>query len=69
MPDLTLEQKLRNVANAVLVATEVKRQYNGRGKCATYAGDIDRIALASRHLAELVLEMLGREMPSAEKKQ
>lgn len=46
---------LRNVARCVLDLTTITRHHNGRGRAATYNGDISAIAGAARQLAEMVL--------------
>ena len=51
----TPAESLRNVAQCVIGLTTITRYYNGRGRSRTYSGDIDAIADAARHLAELVL--------------
>lgn len=64
---LTAEQRLLNVAQSVMRHTEVKRSSNGRGRCQTYAGNVDQIALSARHLAEDITAYLQqRQMSPAE---
>lgn len=58
LSDLNPNEQLRNVAQTVLDLTEVQRRYNGRGRCATYNGDVDAIAGAARQLADMVLDAL-----------
>jgi hypothetical protein len=55
---LTPEQQLRNVAAIAIKHTEITRHYNGRGRCATYAADVDAIASTARQLAEMILQYL-----------
>lgn len=58
-PALDIETRMRNIARVLVQHTEVKRRHNGRGRCATYAADVDAIAQTGRQLAELVLEFCG----------
>lgn len=54
--------RLQNVANVLLNHTTVVRPHNGRGRCATYAANVDAIAQTGRQLAELVLAYLEGEL-------
>jgi hypothetical protein len=60
---LSAEEKLRNVARCVLADTEVKRTFNGRGRCQTYAQSVDAIAQSARQLAEDVIAYLDQQPP------
>lgn len=55
---ITAEEKLRNVAEAMLRYSEVKRQWNGKGRSSTYVGSTDTLAQTGRQLAELVTAYL-----------
>lgn len=63
---LTVEQRMLNVAQSVMRHTEVKRSSNGRGRCRTYAGNVDQIARSARHLAEDVTAYLQQRQMSPE---
>ncbi len=52
---LHVTEEVLNVARCVLQYTEVVRRHNGRGRCSTYAADVDAIVGSARHLATLVL--------------
>lgn len=54
--DVSPDEALRNIAQAVIELTEVRRAHNGRGRSRTYAGTVDDIASAARQLAEEVLK-------------
>jgi hypothetical protein len=69
MAKITPEQKLRNVARILKAHTEVKRHYNGRGRPATYASDIDAIATTGRHLADMVERYLDGELTESDDKE
>lgn len=60
--ELTPAEQLRNVAEAMLRYSEVKRTHNGRGRSSTYAGDTDTLAQTGRQLAEMVLAHLAGEL-------
>ena len=62
---LTAEQKLLNVAKGVLRYTEVKYKQT-LGRSDTYAGSLDQIALAARHLAEDITAYLQQRQQSPE---
>lgn len=54
----TPEQQLRNVAALLIKQTETKRNYNGKGRSATYAAPLGEIAPTARQLAEMVQQYL-----------
>jgi hypothetical protein len=62
---LTAEQRLLNVAKDVLKHTELKRK-QVLGRSDSYAGSLDQIALAARHLAEGVTAYLKQRQMSPE---
>ncbi len=59
---LTPEQQLQNVASLMLEETEVKRQYNGKGRTATYSANVDAIAGTGRQLAEMIIAYLDGKL-------
>jgi hypothetical protein len=62
-PDIiTPEQQLKNVAQSILEKTEVERPNNGRNQPPTYTGRVDEIALAARHLAQIITLYLDGEL-------
>lgn len=63
---LTPEQRLSNVANYLLDATEIKRPHNGRFRGPTYIGTVNEIAPAARQLAEMVLKYINGELEEIE---
>jgi hypothetical protein len=66
MAQITPEQQLRNVARILKQHTEAKRRYNGRGKPATYAADVDAIATTGRQLADMVEHYLDGQLSSSD---
>lgn len=59
---ISAEQQLQNVAAHAMKITEVKRQFNGKGRSATYVGDVDELASTARQLAEMVQAYLAGEL-------
>ena len=59
---LSPEEQLRNIAATALRLTQVKRSHNGRGRSATYVGNVDAIASTAQHLAKTIVQYLDGEL-------
>lgn len=69
IPELTPEQRLKNVASCVIEYTELDvTLYNGKGKNhgRKYVEDVNTIAPAARQLAEMVVKYLDGELDTIE---